>query len=83
MFTTPAAAPHPEVEQGGDPLSFVWLELTGKCQLQCRHCYSDSGPRETHGTMTRTDWMRIIDEAAGGATTLRPAPANATPFQEG
>lgn len=63
-------------------LSFVWLEITGKCQLSCRHCYADSGPRGTHGVMTRGDWKRAIDEAAdlgvdmvqfiGGEPTLHP-----------
>jgi MoaA/NifB/PqqE/SkfB family radical SAM enzyme len=46
-------------------LSFMWLEITGKCQLSCRHCYADSGPRGTHGAMTHGDWQRAIDEAAG------------------
>ena len=36
-------------------LSFMWLELTGKCQLACGHCYADSGPAGTHGTMTAAD----------------------------
>jgi MoaA/NifB/PqqE/SkfB family radical SAM enzyme len=63
-------------------LSFIWLELTGKCQLQCRHCYADSGSRGTHGSMTRADWTRVIDEAVdlglsliqfiGGEPTLHP-----------
>ncbi|PWK82464.1 hypothetical protein C8D88_11357 [Lentzea atacamensis] len=26
-------------------LRFAWLEITGKCQLSCTHCYADSGPR--------------------------------------
>jgi MoaA/NifB/PqqE/SkfB family radical SAM enzyme len=46
-------------------LSFVWLEITGKCQLECAHCYATSGPAGTHGTMTTADWRRVIDEAAG------------------
>ncbi|MFF0740197.1 radical SAM/SPASM domain-containing protein [Streptomyces sp. NPDC004111] len=46
-----------------DRLSFLWLELTAKCQLECTHCYADSGPRGTHGSMTREDWTRVIDEA--------------------
>jgi MoaA/NifB/PqqE/SkfB family radical SAM enzyme len=63
-------------------LSFIWLELTGKCQLHCRHCYAESGPRGTHGSMTRADWTRVIDEAVdlgvsliqfiGGEPTLHP-----------
>ncbi len=46
-------------------LSFVWLEITGKCQLKCAHCYADSGPTGTRGTMTAADWRRVIDQAAG------------------
>lgn len=44
-------------------LSFLWLEITGECQLMCTHCYADSGPRGTRGTMTDNDWRRVIDEA--------------------
>ncbi len=46
------------------PLRFVWLEITGKCQLACTHCYADSGPDGTHGTMTAQDWRRVIDDVA-------------------
>ena len=28
-----------------DSVSFVWLEITGRCQLECVHCYADFGPR--------------------------------------
>lgn len=65
------------------PLSFLWLELTGRCQLACRHCYADSSPAGTHGSMSSADWVRVIDEAAewgvravqfiGGEPTLHPA----------
>lgn len=64
------------------PLSFVWLEVTGKCQLTCAHCYADSGPRGTHGNMKGRDWLRVINEAAalgvqmvqfiGGEPTMHP-----------
>lgn len=46
-------------------VSFAWLEITGKCQLQCSHCYADSGPHGTHGVMAVDDWVRIIDQLAG------------------
>lgn len=39
------APPEPEAKLG-----FVWLELTGKCQLECTHCYADSGPSGTNYT---------------------------------
>ncbi|WP_159372876.1 radical SAM/SPASM domain-containing protein [Nocardia caishijiensis] len=63
--------------------SFLWLELTEKCQLNCTHCYADSGPTKSHGTMTTGDWLAVIDDAAaigvgviqfiGGEPTLHPA----------
>lgn len=63
-------------------LGFLWLELTGKCQLECGHCYADSGPTGTHGSMGYDDWIRAIDQAAalgvstvqmiGGEPTLYP-----------
>lgn len=63
-------------------LGFVWLEITGRCQLECVHCYAESGPAGTHGTMTVADWERIIDECVdlgvsmvqfiGGEPTLHP-----------
>jgi len=51
--------------QANDVLQLVWLELTGRCQLRCTHCYSDSGPEVAGGTMTVNDWRRVIDESAG------------------
>jgi MoaA/NifB/PqqE/SkfB family radical SAM enzyme len=68
------------------PLGFLWLEITGKCQLSCVHCYADSGPAGKHGTLTVDDWCRIIDDAAdsgvraiqfiGGEPTLHPSLAD-------
>ncbi len=61
---------------------FVALEVTGRCQLRCTHCYAGSGPEGTHGRMGTADWMRVIDDAAqlgaplvqliGGEPTLHP-----------
>lgn len=63
-------------------LSFLWLEITGKCQLNCAHCYADSGPLGTHGLMTVEQWKAVIDQAVdvgvkwvqfiGGEPTLHP-----------
>jgi MoaA/NifB/PqqE/SkfB family radical SAM enzyme len=65
-----------------DRLDFVWLELTGQCQLRCAHCYASSGPGGDRGTMSTADWRRVIDQAAelglrrvqlvGGEPTLHP-----------
>jgi MoaA/NifB/PqqE/SkfB family radical SAM enzyme len=61
---------------------FLWLEITGRCQLECVHCYADSSPAGTHGSMTAADWKRVIDQGAalgvravqfiGGEPTLHP-----------
>ena len=50
----------------------VSLDLTRKCQLACTHCYNGSGTDGTHGTMTREDWARVLDEAtAYGVSTVQ------------
>jgi sulfatase maturation enzyme AslB (radical SAM superfamily) len=44
-------------------LKHVWLELTGRCNLTCSHCYADSSPnRSLYGDMTERDWHRVVDE---------------------
>ncbi|GGU49916.1 radical SAM protein [Streptomyces violascens] len=62
---------------------FLELELTGRCQLACTHCYAESGPTKGHGDMTGDGWKHVISEAAavgvkrvqliGGEPTLHPA----------
>lgn len=44
-------------------LDFVWLELTNRCNLQCVHCYAESGP--TTGItdlLTETDYLNLIEQ---------------------
>ena len=65
------------------PPQMLWLDLTRKCQLECTHCFNASGPDGGHGTMTRDDWTRVLDEASncgvervqliGGEPTMHPA----------
>lgn len=62
--------------------TFLELEITGMCQLDCTHCYAHSGPAGDHGTMTVDDWRSVIGQAAdlgvtevqfiGGEPTLHP-----------
>ncbi len=47
-----------------DHLRFVSLEITGRCQLSCEHCYASSGPRGEDGTMTTGDWLDVISQMA-------------------
>ncbi|MFD5788544.1 radical SAM/SPASM domain-containing protein [Streptomyces sp. NPDC127037] len=49
---------------------FLELEITGRCQLACSHCYAESGPTQGHGSMTAEDWTRIITEAAAGGARI-------------
>lgn len=45
-------------------LRFLWLEITKRCNLGCRHCYTRSSPTsELLGTMSEADWIRVIHEA--------------------
>jgi MoaA/NifB/PqqE/SkfB family radical SAM enzyme len=63
-------------------VSFLWLELTGRCGLACGHCYAGSSPSGDHGVMTGADWRSVITQAAdmgvamvqliGGEPTLHP-----------
>lgn len=53
-------------------LKFIWLEVTGLCNELCDHCYADSSPKGTHGTMTVRDWTNVIDQlAAMGALDVQ------------
>ncbi|WP_253863908.1 radical SAM/SPASM domain-containing protein [Prauserella halophila] len=64
-------------------MTFLWLEITGRCQLECTHCYAGSSPAGDHGTMTTPDWLSVLDQAAdlgvsmvqfiGGEPTLHPS----------
>ena len=61
---------------------FMWFDITRKCQLNCVHCYNESGPTGTHGTMSRAHWFSLMDEAVrsgtrgiqiiGGEPTMHP-----------
>lgn len=64
-------------------LSFLWLELTSRCNLRCIHCYAESGPTlGSDDVLATKDYESLIDEAAslgcrrlqfiGGEPTLHP-----------
>lgn len=57
---------HDPVTEARQRLDFIWLEITGRCNLECVHCYADSGPaRPLSEGMELEDWMGALDEAAG------------------
>jgi len=47
----------------GNTLDFLWLEITGRCNLTCTHCYALSSPQGTHGIMRGADWERVLIQA--------------------
>ncbi|UED88423.1 radical SAM protein [Streptomyces profundus] len=63
-------------------VGFLWLDLTRKCQLECDHCYNESGPGGDHGSMSREAWIDLLTQAAttgirsvqfiGGEPTMHP-----------
>lgn len=40
------------------------LELTQRCNLQCIHCYTESGPTLGDEALGREDWRQLIRDAA-------------------
>lgn len=46
-------------------LSFLWLELTSRCNLECIHCYAESGPHVSiENALDVDDYSKLIDSAA-------------------
>lgn len=44
-------------------LDFVWLELTNRCNLQCIHCYAESGPTAGNtDALTENDYLGLIEQ---------------------
>ena len=51
---------HPATPQ----LDFLWLELTNQCNLQCSHCYAESGPYAgREDTLVRSQYEALLAEA--------------------
>lgn len=47
-------------------LSFLWLELTNRCNLQCVHCYTESGPHTgAKDILTAERYEDLMAEAHG------------------
>jgi len=48
----------------GVGLDFLWLELTNRCNLQCVHCYTESGPQTgDHDVLTAEDYLSVMNQA--------------------
>jgi MoaA/NifB/PqqE/SkfB family radical SAM enzyme len=45
-------------------LDFLWLELTNRCNLQCVHCYTESGPQTgDRDLLTVDDYLSVMSQA--------------------
>ena len=64
-------------------LSFMWIELTSRCNLECVHCYANSSPYAgAQDSLSKRDYLDIIAQGAalgcravqfiGGEPTLTP-----------
>jgi MoaA/NifB/PqqE/SkfB family radical SAM enzyme len=65
-------------------LTFLWIELTARCNLRCIHCYAESGPNiTTADPLTTAEHVSLLDSARslgcravqfiGGEPTLVPS----------
>ncbi len=45
------------------PLSFIWLEVTTRCNLRCQHCYIGNKNTLVAERMDKKDWIKIMREA--------------------
>lgn len=47
-----------------EKLKFLWVELTEQCNLNCVHCYAESGFKEKlDNHLTFSDWVPVLREA--------------------
>jgi MoaA/NifB/PqqE/SkfB family radical SAM enzyme len=60
----PSVAVRAARETVGTGLDFLWLELTNRCNLQCVHCYTESGPHTGDGDLLTTDdYLSVMSQA--------------------
>jgi MoaA/NifB/PqqE/SkfB family radical SAM enzyme len=79
MSTIMPSSPAPV---GVRTVAVLEVEFGEFCGLRCEHCYASSGPKRGFGTLTTSDWLNVIDQAAtlgigrlqaiGGEPTARP-----------
>ncbi|HUT77091.1 MAG TPA: radical SAM protein, partial [Polyangia bacterium] len=53
------------LETAVHPLRYLFLEITQRCNLACRHCGSDCGREPREGELSTGEWLGFIDTLAG------------------
>ncbi len=48
------------------PLRYLFLEVTSRCNLRCRHCGSDCDRTPREGELTTGEWLAVVDRIADG-----------------
>jgi radical SAM protein with 4Fe4S-binding SPASM domain len=61
-----------KAECADHPLLYLFMEITRKCNLHCRHCGSDCSSIVTAPSLTTPSWLTLIDTMAD---TFRSKPA--------
>lgn len=53
-------------------LDFFWAELTGKCNLLCKHCYADANPYNDMEELSTDEWKDLLSQGfSQGATSVQ------------
>jgi radical SAM protein with 4Fe4S-binding SPASM domain len=48
------------LETSVHPLRYLFLEITQRCNLACRHCGSDCGTETRHDELTTDEWLAFL-----------------------
>ena len=49
-----------KLETAVHPLRYLFLEVTQRCNLRCRHCGSDCGREARAGELSTDEWLRFL-----------------------
>jgi radical SAM protein with 4Fe4S-binding SPASM domain len=52
------------LERDVHPLRYLFLEITRRCNLACRHCGSDCDREARPGELSTAEWLWVIDQVA-------------------
>ncbi len=52
---------HRRLETAAHPLRYLFVEITQRCNLRCRHCGSDCGSEPRTGELDTEEWLAFFD----------------------